>query len=336
VSGRGREQDYRPSPSLARGATPRLDATVDELRRVVERGPAYDGGQPVAAAPHTPGGTHRCWRPPWAEVDGAGPPGGRGCDRVLDRCRPGGDRPRQLPWPSTPGRRGSPRPSPAVSGSSPPRRPRRRCRAQAPSPRAYLAVFGDAAADALSAIVELSSPAPPARRPGRRRRRPGATSSSSCPGTVDPTCLERTTEGAGRLSAARRGDPQIEKSRPPDTGLVGTDLGHPTRPPTTCSGRRPGAAGPEGDAHQIGQQASRRPVRRPPCGAAAGDDLAGHPTTTESGGTSRTTTALAPMGCPSRSSPGQHLGAGADRHPVPTVGWRLPGSRLVPPRVTPW
>ena len=43
----------------------------------------------------------------------------------------------------------------------------------------------------------------------------------------------------------------------------------------------------------------------------------GTPTTTESGGTSRTTTALAPMRLPEPIVTGpEHLGAGADRHPV--------------------
>jgi len=58
--------------------------------------------------------------------------------------------------------------------------------------RAYLAVFGDRAADALSQLVGLSSP-------GRLLDALAAAESAGCdefilvPGTVDPDCLERTS-----------------------------------------------------------------------------------------------------------------------------------------------
>ena len=58
--------------------------------------------------------------------------------------------------------------------------------------RAYLAVFGDRAADALSQLVGLSSPA-------RLLDSLAAAEAAGCdefilvPGTVDPTCLEMTT-----------------------------------------------------------------------------------------------------------------------------------------------
>ena len=85
------------------------------------------------------------------------------------------------------------RPSPARERLVlPAGRPGRRCRAQRFA-RAYLAVFGDAAADALSGLVELSSPS-------RLLDALAAAEAAGCdefilvPGTVDPTCLERTTE----------------------------------------------------------------------------------------------------------------------------------------------
>ena len=58
--------------------------------------------------------------------------------------------------------------------------------------RAYLAVFGDRAADALSQLVGLSSPA-------RLLDSLAAAEAAGCdefilvPGTVDPDCLARTT-----------------------------------------------------------------------------------------------------------------------------------------------
>jgi hypothetical protein len=58
--------------------------------------------------------------------------------------------------------------------------------------RAYLAVFGDRAADALAQLVGISSPA-------RLLDALAAAEAAGCdefilvPGTVDPDCLERTT-----------------------------------------------------------------------------------------------------------------------------------------------
>ena len=63
----------------------------------------------------------------------------------------------------------------------------------------------------------------------------------------------------------------------------------------------------------------------------------GTPTTTESGGTSRTTTALAPIRLPLPTVTGPSTLAPAPMVTrSPTVGWRLPVSSAVPPRVTPW
>ena len=61
----GREQDYRSLGVPFEGRHGTLDAGVAELERLWAGGPAYDGGQPVGPAPHTPGGP-----PLWAAAMG--------------------------------------------------------------------------------------------------------------------------------------------------------------------------------------------------------------------------------------------------------------------------
>jgi len=63
----------------------------------------------------------------------------------------------------------------------------------------------------------------------------------------------------------------------------------------------------------------------------------GTPTTTDPGGTGLTTTALAPMRLSAPIVIGPRILAPAPMITrSPTVGWRFPLSRLVPPSVTPW
>jgi alkanesulfonate monooxygenase SsuD/methylene tetrahydromethanopterin reductase-like flavin-dependent oxidoreductase (luciferase family) len=189
----GREQDYRALDVPFDGRHERLDASVAELRRLWAGGPAYAGGQPVGPAPHTPGGPPllaaamgpkamaRAAR--WAAgVTGfsiGADPGeiARGNSMALDAWEAEGrtDRPRLVSG------------SFYLLGASDADAELKRFA------RAYLAVFGDRAADALSRIVELSSPA-------RLLDALAAAEAAGCdefilvPGTVDPSCLERTTE----------------------------------------------------------------------------------------------------------------------------------------------
>ena len=189
----GREQDYRSLDVPFDGRHQRLDAGVAELRRLWAGEPAYEGGQPVGPAPYSPGG------PPllaaamgpkamaraakWAEgVTGfsiASDPDeiARGNRMALDA------------W-AAEGRTERPR---LVSGSfyllgGPDADAELKRFA-----RAYLAVFGDRAADALSQLVGLSSPA-------RLLDTLAAAESAGCdefilvPGSVDPDCLARTTD----------------------------------------------------------------------------------------------------------------------------------------------
>jgi len=188
----GREQDYRSLEVPFEGRHRRLDADVAELRRLWSGEPAYDGGQPVGPAPYRPGG------PPllaaamgpksmtraaqWAEgITGfsiGADPGeiGRGNQMAVDAWEAASrtERPR------------------LVSGSfyllgGPDADAELKRFA-----RAYLDVFGDRAADALSQLVNLSSPA-------RLLDALAAAEAAGCdefilvPGTVDPTCLEMTT-----------------------------------------------------------------------------------------------------------------------------------------------
>jgi alkanesulfonate monooxygenase SsuD/methylene tetrahydromethanopterin reductase-like flavin-dependent oxidoreductase (luciferase family) len=189
----GRAQDYRSLDVPFDGRHGRLDAGVAELRRLWSGEPAYDGGMPVGPAPHTPGGP-----PLWAAA--MGPKSMARAARWADAVTGfsiGADpeeiaRGNQLAldaW-ETEGRRERPR---LVSGSfyllgGPDADAELKRFA-----RAYLAVFGDRAADALSQLVGLSSPA-------RLLDALAAAEAAGCdefilvPGTVDPDCLSRTTD----------------------------------------------------------------------------------------------------------------------------------------------
>jgi alkanesulfonate monooxygenase SsuD/methylene tetrahydromethanopterin reductase-like flavin-dependent oxidoreductase (luciferase family) len=189
----GRAEDYRSLDVPFEGRHARLDATVAELQRLWAGGPAYEGAQPVGPAPHTPGGPPllasamgpksmaRASR--WAVgVTGfsiGADPGeiARGNSMALDAWEAAGraERPRLISGSFY-----------LLGGPDADAELKRFA-------RAYLAVFGDRAADALSDIVELSSPA-------RLLDALAAAESAGCdefilvPGTVDPSCLERTTE----------------------------------------------------------------------------------------------------------------------------------------------
>ena len=189
----GREQDYRSLDVPFDGRHERLDAGVAELRRLWSGGDAYEGGQPVGPAPHSLGGP-----PLWAAAMGQksmaraakwadGVTGfsiGADADEI-ERC----NRMALEAW-SDEGRSERPR---LVSGSfyllggSDADTELKRFA------RAYLAVFGTRAAEALSQMVGLSSPA-------RLLDSLAAAEAAGCdefilvPGTVDPDCLARTTQ----------------------------------------------------------------------------------------------------------------------------------------------
>lgn len=188
----GREQDYRALGVPFEDRHRRLDDGVAELRRLWSGAPAYDGGSPVGPAPHTPGGPPllaaamgprsmaRAAR--WATgvtgfSIGADPVEiARGNDLAVDA------------WDAA-GRDQRPR---LVSGSFYLLGGAHADAELKRFARAYLAVFGDRAADALSQLVGLSSP-------GRLLDALAAAESAGCdefilvPGTVDPDCLERTS-----------------------------------------------------------------------------------------------------------------------------------------------
>ena len=188
----GREQDYRALDVPFDGRHERLDAGVAELRRLWAGEPAYDGGKPVGPAPHSAGGP-----PLWAAAMGpksmaraarwaegiTGFSIGADPDEIAR-----GNRMALDAWEAA-GRSERPR---LVSGSfyllgGPDADAELKRFA-----RAYLAVFGDRAAEALSQLVELSSPA-------RLLDALAAAEAAGCdefilvPGTVDPDCLARTT-----------------------------------------------------------------------------------------------------------------------------------------------
>ena len=188
----GREQDYRALGVPFEGRHRTLDSAVAELRRLWAGEPAYDGGQPVGPAPCTPGGP-----PLWAAA--MGPKSMARAARWADGVTGfsiGADRDEiargnQLALDAWEAEGRSERPR-LVSGTF-----YLLGGADADAElqrfaRAYLAVFGDRAADALSRTVELSSPA-------RLLDTLAAAEAAGCdefilvPGTVDPGCLERTT-----------------------------------------------------------------------------------------------------------------------------------------------
>ena len=188
----GREQDYQALDVPVEGRHQRLDAGVAELKRLWAGEPVDKGGQPVGPAPHTPGGP-----PLWAAAMGpksmaraakwadgvtgfsiGADPGeiARGNQSALDAWEAEGrsERPRLVSG------------SFYLLGGPDADAELTQCA------RAYLAVFGDRAADALSQLVSLSSPA-------RLLDSLAAAEAAGCdefilvPGTVDPTCLEMTT-----------------------------------------------------------------------------------------------------------------------------------------------
>ncbi|HVC66029.1 MAG TPA: LLM class flavin-dependent oxidoreductase [Acidimicrobiales bacterium] len=188
----GREQDYRALGVPFEGRHRTLDSAVAELRRLWAGESAYDGGQPVGPAPCTPGGP-----PLWAAA--MGPKSMARAARWADGVTGfsiGADRDEiargnQLALDAWEAEGRSERPR-LVSGTF-----YLLGGADADAElqrfaRAYLAVFGDRAADALSRTVELSSPA-------RLLDTLAAAEAAGCdefilvPGTVDPGCLERTT-----------------------------------------------------------------------------------------------------------------------------------------------
>ena len=188
----GREQDYRALGVPFEGRHGTLDAGVAELRRLWDGGPAYDGGQPVGPAPVTAGGP-----PLWAAA--MGPKSMARAARWADGVTgfsiaadpdeiARGNRLALAAWEAE-GRTDPPK---LVSGSfyllGGPEAGVELTRFA----RAYLAVFGDRAADALSRQVAIHSPA-------RLLDTLAAAEAAGCdefilvPGTVDPDCLARTT-----------------------------------------------------------------------------------------------------------------------------------------------
>ena len=188
----GREQDYRALGVPFDGRHARLDTDVAELRRLWAGGTVADAGQPVGPLPHRPGGPpllaaamgpksmSRAAR--WADgvtgfSIGADPAEIARCNTMaLDAWEAAGrtDRPRLVSGSFY--LLGGPDADDALKAFA----------------RAYMDVFGDRAADALSALVGLSSPA-------RLLDALAAAEAAGCdefilvPGTVDPDCLERTT-----------------------------------------------------------------------------------------------------------------------------------------------
>lgn len=189
----GREQDYRSLGVPFEGRHQRLDDEVAELRRLWDGAPAYEGGDPVGPPPHTPGGPPlwaaamgpksmaRAAR--WAEgvtgfSIGADPAEiARGNAMAVDAWEAAGraTRPKLVSGSFY-----------LLGGDGADDELKRFA-------RAYLAVFGDRAADALSQLVNLSSPA-------RLLDTLAAAEAAGCdefilvPGTVDPDCLARTTD----------------------------------------------------------------------------------------------------------------------------------------------
>jgi len=188
----GREEDYRALDVPFSGRHERLDSGVAELRRLWSGEPVHAGGRPVGPTPFTAGGPPllaaamgpkamaRAAR--WADgvtgfSIGADPEEiARGNRMAVDAWEAEGraERPRLVSGSFY-----------LLGGADADAELKRFA-------RAYLAVFGDKAADALSRLVELSSPA-------RLLDSLAAAEAAGCdefilvPGTVDPDCLARTT-----------------------------------------------------------------------------------------------------------------------------------------------
>ncbi len=187
----GREEDYRAVGASFTGRHARLDEGVAELRRLWRGEPAYAGGSPVGPAPTRSGGP-----PLWAGA--LGPKsmaraaqwadGVTGFSIGAVREEMASTNAMALEAWDKAGRSDRPR---LVNGSfyllgGPGAADELRRFAHA-----YLAVFGERAARALSDLVELSSPA-------RLCQAIADAEDAGCdefilvPGTVDPDCLERT------------------------------------------------------------------------------------------------------------------------------------------------
>jgi len=188
----GREQDYRALDVPFDGRHRRLDDGVAELRRLWSGAPVHEGGEPVGPLPHRPGGP-----PLWASA--MGPKSMARAARWADGITGfsiGADpgeiaRSNQMAldaWGAA-GRDSRPK---LVSGSFYLLGGTDADAELKRFARAYLAVFGDRAADALSQSVGISSPA-------RLLETLAAAEAAGCdefilvPGTVDPDCLARTT-----------------------------------------------------------------------------------------------------------------------------------------------
>jgi alkanesulfonate monooxygenase SsuD/methylene tetrahydromethanopterin reductase-like flavin-dependent oxidoreductase (luciferase family) len=188
----GRVQDYRSVDVPFECRHQKLDDGVAELRRLWSGEPAYGGGQPVGPAPHTPGGP-----PLWAAAMGprsmaraaAWADGVTGFSIGADPDEIArGNRLAIGAWEAA-GRSERPK---LVSGTfyllGGPGAADELVRFA----RAYLAVFGDGAADALSQLVRISSPT-------RLLDTLASAEEAGCdefilvPGTVDPDCLALTT-----------------------------------------------------------------------------------------------------------------------------------------------
>lgn len=194
----GREADYRAVGASFADRHRRLDEGVAELRRLWRGGAAYEGGEPVGPPPVRPGGP-ALW---------AGALGPKSMARAatwadgVTGFSIGADPGEMVrtngmavdAWEAA-GRTGRPR---LVNGTFYLLGPDgRSAEAELQAfARAYLAVFGEPAAAALSALVRVSSPA-------RLLDTLAAADAAGCdefilvPGTVDPDCLERTTAALG-------------------------------------------------------------------------------------------------------------------------------------------
>jgi len=186
----GREQDFRAIGASFEGRHARLDEGVAELKRLWGGAPAYDGGEPVGPAPFRKGG-------PTVLAGALGPKAMARAARWADgvtgfsigavRDEMAGTNRMALDAWEAAGRIERPR---LVNGSFFLLGGDDAAGELKRFARAYLAVFGERAARALSELVELSSPA-------RVCQAIADAEAAGCdefilvPGTVDPRCLEQ-------------------------------------------------------------------------------------------------------------------------------------------------
>jgi alkanesulfonate monooxygenase SsuD/methylene tetrahydromethanopterin reductase-like flavin-dependent oxidoreductase (luciferase family) len=189
----GRQQDFLAVDADFTGRHQRMEAAVAELRRLWAGEPAYEGGDPVGPSPLRPGG-------PPVLVGALGPRSmaraARWADGVTgftigaDAAEVAGTNRLAVDAWTRAGRTERPR---LVNGTffllggDDAQEELRRFA------RAYLAVFGDRAAEGLSRLVNLSTP-------DRLRQTLDEAEAAGCdefvlvPGSVDPTCLELAAE----------------------------------------------------------------------------------------------------------------------------------------------